>query len=48
MAKARTKEEWSKLPKISYPLKMNVKYQGSVVKWSSGNIGYFSVEYRNA
>ena len=45
MAKARTKEEWSKLPKISYPLKKNVKYQGSVVTWSSGKTSYFSVEY---
>lgn len=40
------KKQWLKLPKISYPLKKNVKYQGSVVKWSSGNTAYFSVEYR--
>lgn len=46
MTKARTKEEWLKLPSITHPLKKNFKYQGSVVKWSSGNMGYFSVEYR--
>ena len=46
MTEKQRKEQWSKLPKISHPLKKNVKYQGSVVKWSSGYVGYNSVEYR--
>lgn len=40
-----TKEEWTKLPKISNPVQKNVKYQLSAVKWSSGIPAYFSVTY---